>query len=83
MDDVGGIAHERKAIGDERARHRQAERMDAARAYQMGMVNRVVPPEALEPAILEWPDERPFLSVNAPEDVLSAAAALRATARSR
>src|SRR5260370_17320205 len=32
MDDVGGIAHEREAIGDERARHRQAERMDAARA---------------------------------------------------
>jgi molybdopterin-guanine dinucleotide biosynthesis protein A len=32
--------------------------------------------QALGPAILEWPDERPFLSVNAPEDVLSASAAL-------
>lgn len=39
---------------------------------------------ALGPAVLEWPDERPFLSVNAPEDVLSASAALalRTSARS-
>jgi molybdopterin-guanine dinucleotide biosynthesis protein A len=34
--------------------------------------------EALGPAILEWPEERPFLSVNAPEDVLTASAALAA-----
>jgi molybdenum cofactor guanylyltransferase len=32
---------------------------------------------ALGPAILEWPEERPFLSVNAPEDVLAAVEALR------
>lgn len=37
--------------------------------------------EALGPAVLEWPDERPFLSVNAPEDVLSASAALAAVSR--
>jgi molybdopterin-guanine dinucleotide biosynthesis protein A len=31
---------------------------------------------ALAPAILEWPDEQAFLNVNAPEDLLQAAALL-------
>ena len=31
---------------------------------------------ALEPRIVEWPDEEPFFTVNAPEDILQAAALL-------
>jgi molybdopterin-guanine dinucleotide biosynthesis protein A len=31
---------------------------------------------ALDPRILEWPDEEPFFTVNSPEDILQAAALL-------
>ena len=31
---------------------------------------------ALDPRILEWPDEEPFFTVNGPEDILQAAALL-------
>jgi molybdopterin-guanine dinucleotide biosynthesis protein A len=31
---------------------------------------------ALDPRIVEWPDEEPFFTVNGPEDILQAAALL-------